>query len=85
MKWSSLNAADKSYLQPVVGTSKLMRDPCIVQAPDGVFHMVWTSGWTERGIGYASSRDLITWSEQQYLPVMDYEPTAHGAGLRSLF
>ncbi|AEE49431.1 glycoside hydrolase family 43 protein [Haliscomenobacter hydrossis] len=84
LKWSSLNA-DKSYLQPVVGTSKLMRDPCIVQAPDGIFHMVWTSGWTERGIGYASSRDLISWSEQQYLPVMDHEPTARNCWAPELF
>ena len=59
LKWESLKN-DQSFLQPVVGISKLMRDPCIIQGPDGLFHMVWTSGWTERGIGYASSRDLIT-------------------------
>jgi beta-xylosidase len=53
-----------------------MRDPCIIRTPDGIFHMVWTAGWTEHGIGYASSKDLIHWSEQKYLPVMDKEPTA---------
>lgn len=67
---------DQSFLKPVVGVSKLMRDPCIIQTPDGIFHMVWTAGWTERGIGYASSKDLITWSEQKYLMVMDKEPAA---------
>jgi len=36
----------------------------------------WTAGWTERGIGYASSKDLINWSEQKYIRVMDKEPTA---------
>ncbi len=67
---------DKSFLKPVVGVSKLMRDPCIIQTPDGTFHMVWTAGWTEHGIGYASSKDLISWSEQRYLKVMEKEPTA---------
>jgi hypothetical protein len=67
---------DKSFLQPVVGVSKLMRDPCIVRTPDGMFHMVWTAGWTEKGIGYASSKDLINWSEQKYFPVMEKEATA---------
>lgn len=67
---------DQSFLKPVVGVSKLMRDPCIIQTPDGTFHMVWTAGWTERGIGYASSKDLINWSEQRYLMVMEKEPAA---------
>ena len=67
---------DKSFLTPEVGVSKLMRDPCIIQTEDGFFHMVWTAGWTERGIGYASSKDLINWSEQKYLMVMDKEPAA---------
>ena len=59
-------------LAPEVG-SKLMRDPHIVRGPDGVFHMVWTSGWGDKGIGYASSRDLVTWSQQKYLPLMEHE------------
>lgn len=67
---------DRSFLTPVVGVSKLMRDPCVIQTEDGTFHMVWTAGWTERGIGYASSKDLINWSEQKYIVVMDKEPTA---------
>lgn len=67
---------DKSFLAPEVGVSKLMRDPCIIQTSDGTFHMVWTAGWTERGIGYASSKDLINWSAQRYLMVMDKEPSA---------
>lgn len=48
-----------------------MRDPSIVQDNNGVFHMVWTCGWWEQGIGYASSNDLIHWSSQQYIPVME--------------
>jgi beta-xylosidase len=37
---------------------------------------VWTTGWTGRTIGYASSKDLITWSEQKAIPVMAHEPEA---------
>ena len=62
-----------------------MRDPSICQAPDGTFHMVWTSSWTDRIIGYASSRDLIHWSEQQAIPVMMHEPEAHNVGRRNSF
>jgi hypothetical protein len=77
-KWESLNSG-KSYLAPKVGKSKLMRDPCIVCGPDGVFRMVWTSGWNEDGIGYASSKDLIHWSEEQEIPVMAHEPTVRNS------
>lgn len=75
LKWQALNE-DKSYLTPAVGSQKLMRDPCILQGPDGVFHMVWTTGWDGRDIGIAHSKDLITWSEQQAIPVMAHEATA---------
>lgn len=66
----------RSRIVPRVGNDKLMRDPFILDGPDGAFHMVWTVSWRERGIGYAESKDLITWSEQKYLPVMEHEPTA---------
>jgi hypothetical protein len=73
-KWEALNAG-KSYLKPTVGKDKLMRDPCVVRGPDGTYHMVWTSGWWENNVGYASTKDFITWSEQKKLPVMAHEPT----------
>lgn len=73
--WRALRD-DRSFLKPEVGSEKLMRDPCIVQGPDGVFHMVWTDSWNDRTIGYASSRDLLTWSAQRALPVMEHEPNA---------
>ncbi|MEY3895242.1 MAG: hypothetical protein RLZZ214_761 [Verrucomicrobiota bacterium] len=74
-EWEALKAG-ASFLQPTVGNEKLMRDPCIARGPDGVFHMVWTDSWTDRTIGYASSKNLIDWSEQRALPVMEHEPTA---------
>jgi hypothetical protein len=74
-QWTALNN-DQSYLKPTVSKDKLMRDPCIIRGKDGRFHMVWTTSWHERGIGYASSPDLVHWSEQQDIPVMQNEPTA---------
>ncbi|MDO4164490.1 MAG: family 43 glycosylhydrolase [Bacteroides sp.] len=84
LTWTALNGG-RSYLTPAVGEDKLMRDPSICQAPDGTFHMVWTSSWTDRIIGYASSRDLIHWSEQKAIPVMMHEKTAHNCWAPELF
>ena len=84
LKWTALNNG-KPYLAPSVGKDKLMRDPSICQAPDGTFHMVWTSSWTDRIIGYASSKDLINWSEQRAIPVMMHEPEAHNCWAPELF
>lgn len=68
--------AGKIFLKPTVGTQKVMRDPSIAQGPDGIFHLVWTCSWRgDKGFGYASSKDLINWSEQKFIPVMEAEPT----------
>lgn len=65
--WKDL---DKTFLKPAVG-SKVMRDPSMVQGPDGTFHLVWTSGWSkDRGFGYASSKNLVYWSDEQFIEVM---------------
>lgn len=74
MQWTALKGG-RSFLTPAVG-GKLMRDLCIHPGPDGVFHMVWTTGWWEKGIRIAHSKDLLTWSEQKSLPVMEAEPKA---------
>ncbi len=75
LTWQALKGG-QSFLQPAVGKDKLMRDPCIYQDTKGTFHMVWTSGWKDKIIGYASSKDLVNWSEQKAIPVMEHEPTA---------
>ena len=74
LQWMPLKG-DKPFLKPMVG-GKLMRDPCIIQGPDGLFHMVWTTSWSDKGIGIAHSKDLINWSQQKFVPVMKHEPTA---------
>ena len=53
LNWTPLNGG-RSFLAPSVGKDKLMRDPSICQAPDGTFHMVWTSSWTDRIIGLSN-------------------------------
>jgi len=80
--WKALNDG-RSFLKPTWAgktdhrqESKMIRDPCILQGPDGIFHLVWTSSWWDREFGYASSRDLIHWSEPRRIPVMENEPTA---------
>lgn len=46
----------------------LTRDPSILYH-NGIFHMVWTTGWQTRSFGYASSRDLVTWSEPKKIDI----------------
>ncbi|WP_460550943.1 glycoside hydrolase family 43 protein [Ferruginibacter profundus] len=73
--WTALNQ-DSAVVKPMVANDKLMRDPCIIRGEDGLFHMVWTVSWNDKGIGYASSSDLVHWSEQQFIPVMKGEDSA---------
>ncbi|WP_316818082.1 glycoside hydrolase family 43 protein [Pedobacter nyackensis] len=82
-KWNDLN---KILLKPEIGKEKIMRDPSMIQGPDGVFHLVWTCGWKgERGFGYASSKDLRNWSAQQFIPVLQNEPTTVNVWAPELF
>jgi len=59
---------DKTRLKTTVG-EKQMRDTSIARGPDGTYHMVWTTGNKEQGFGYASSKDLLTWTEPVMIPV----------------
>lgn len=81
--WASLNN-DQPFLAPKVGGG-LMRDPNIIQGPDGTFHLVWTTAWNKQGAGYASSKDLVHWSEQKLIDVMKDEPKARNVWAPELF
>lgn len=72
LTWEKLPRAESHWL-PNIGVSKLMRDPSIVKGSDDTYHLVWTSGWNENNIGYASTKDFIHWSPQRELPVMAHE------------
>jgi hypothetical protein len=77
--WEALNGG-RSYLTPEIGSKeKLMRDPCATRGPDGIYHLVWTSGWNENNIGHASTKDFIHWSAEQEIPVMAHEPTVRNS------
>lgn len=84
MNWSALQN-DRNFLPPTLSREKLMRDPCLVQGPDGMFHLVWTTGWNQKTIGYSNSKDLITWTEQKEIPVMMHEETARNSWAPELF
>jgi hypothetical protein len=82
LRWSQIGS--RSFLPPSGGTG-IMRDPCICQGPDGVFHVAWTTGWNDTGIGLAHSTDLLAWSEATYLPVMDDAPGCINAWAPEIF
>jgi beta-xylosidase len=86
LNWTELKAPNgKSFLEPQVG-GKLMRDPCLRQGPDGVFRMVWTTSWGRPPVfGYASSTDLVHWSEEKAVPVMEDDPAAQNVWAPELF
>ena len=73
------------HLPPEVGSDKIMRDPFIKQAPDGTFHMVWTTGWGRRDIGYSSTKDLLNWTKQELIPVMGHKEKAINCWAPKLF
>jgi len=82
-KWTDL---DTVLLSPGIGNQKVMRDPSMVQGPDGSFHLVWTSSWRgDKGFGYSSSQNLISWTEQRFIPVMEHEPTTVNVWAPELF
>jgi hypothetical protein len=82
LAWTEIGCA---VLSPEVG-GRVMRDPSIVRGKDGVFHAVWTSGWSgDKGFGYASSKNLVDWSEQRHVEVMAHEPEAVNVWAPELF
>jgi len=82
--WTALKG-DKTFLEPQVGKEKLIRDPSIQLGPDGLFHAVWTCSWNDHGIGYAESKDLIHWSEQKFVPLMENDPATRNCWAPEVF
>jgi hypothetical protein len=68
-KWTPLKNGEP-FLKSEIG-SKLMRDPSLIETQRGEFHLIWATGESNRGFGYASSKDLINWSEQRLIPISD--------------
>jgi len=54
---------DQPVMKPAPWENQnLTRDPSVVYH-DGLFHMVWTTSWSGPCFGYATSKDLVEWSE----------------------
>jgi hypothetical protein len=51
--WKPINGG-APVIRPRSGD--IIRDPSIIRSKDGLYHMVWTTGWTGHDIGYASSQ-----------------------------
>lgn len=62
---------EKPIIAPEIGPDKLMRDACLSLGPDKMWTLVWTTGWWDKGIGIARSKDLVKWSKQEFIPVME--------------
>jgi Glycosyl hydrolases family 43 len=76
---------DTIFLKPTVD-SNVMRDPSIAQGSDGTYHLVFTSAWKgSKSFGYARSKDLIHWSGERSIPVMQNEPTTVNVWAPELF
>jgi len=93
LRWTELNGG-KPFIKATIGgafswgdtgDSMVTRDPCIIRGPDGTFHMVFTAYVAPLGFGYTSSKDLITWSEQKTVWVMQNEPNAVNCWAPDLF
>lgn len=84
LAWQTLGGG-MSLLRPSVGKDHLLRDPQLTLGPGGIFHLVWTTSWTDPVVGHATSKDLIHWSEQQAITPMTSEPTARNVWAPELF
>ncbi len=71
--WNAL--FDEAPLRPVAG-ARTMRDPFVIQANDGTFHLFYSDGWRSTSIVHSTSRDLQCWTPQELLPVMAGVPGA---------
>lgn len=68
LKFEWLNDGKPILPAPPWPEENLTRDPSIL-FHQGVFHMVWTTSWFSRSIGYARSNDLKTWSKPQKIDI----------------
>jgi beta-galactosidase len=84
LHWEQLNGG-QAVIIPQVGSEKLMRDPSINRGKDGVYRMVWTSGWKGKDIGYAESLDLIHWSQQRTIAVGEHIDSTNNCWAPEIF
>lgn len=76
LHWGAIGAG-KVFMPASVGGGSF-RDPHLSRTPDNLYHLVWTTScvpWAEancvqdRGLGHATSPDLVNWSAADYITV----------------
>jgi hypothetical protein len=78
LRWEALNGNEAVWETPVGG--RIIRDPFMAKGPDGEYHLVHTmhsnpgSPYKGKQIGYARSKDLITFTDAKALMVMGNLP-----------
>lgn len=75
LKFDWLNSGRVVMPAPAWGDESLTRDPSLVYH-EGVFHLIWTTSWNSRSIGYAHSTDLLTWSEPRKIDIWGADTSA---------
>ncbi|GHT19270.1 hypothetical protein FACS1894189_7990 [Planctomycetales bacterium] len=83
-KWTPLRDG-QLFLKTPQDVGPVLRDPSVLRGPDGTFHLVWTGSWEGISFGYASSKDLINWSEAKSVPAMEHEPKTRNVWAPELF
>lgn len=81
--WTPLNDGEP-VLRGEVGAG-CIRDPYISRGRDGRFHLLATNGWNSTSIVHAASDDLVEWSPQTLVPVMNGIPFAQNAWAPEFF
>ena len=83
LHWDSIPGI---WLEPSIGSQRVMRDPSIARGKDGIYHLVWTTSWKgDLGFGYAQSKDLIHWTEPRMINVMTRANNSECVGARIVF
>jgi hypothetical protein len=68
IRFQWLNQGKVVMPAPPWANESFTRDPSVLYH-DGLFHMVWTTSWNSRSIGYANSKDLAHWSSPKKIDV----------------
>lgn len=74
LNWKEANGGNP--VLPAVLDDRITRDPSVCLGPDGVYHIVFTTSWKHRGFGVAHSKDLLTWSTPEFVPINEDWPGA---------
>ncbi len=57
------------YVKDTINSS-FMRDPSVYFCQDGVYRMVYTTGWSTTSFGYSESTDLLHWTTTSAVNIM---------------